>query len=145
MHNLGPLQLLAMAPFVHLDPFWGAALGVGIVNLLSVLAVFFAARRLFGVPGVVGVMGTTLVLEACFGQEAWIDPRQQLALLLPFWAFIWLTVAMVEGVDAVLFPWVLAGSFVANVPTACARRRWCPRFTSGCASTTCRTTTPRIF
>ena len=57
-------------------------------------------------------MGATIVLEACFGQEAWIDARQQLALLLPFWAFLWLTVAMVDGVDAAIFPWVFAGSFI---------------------------------
>jgi hypothetical protein len=111
-NNLGPLQLLALAPFVRLDPFWGAALGVGVVNVLAVVATWFAARRVFGPRGVIAVMGATIVLEACFGQEAWIDARQQLALLLPFWAFLWLTVAMVEGVDAAIFPWVLAGSFI---------------------------------
>jgi hypothetical protein len=109
-NNLGSLQLLLLAPFVRLDPFWGAALGVGVVNALSVVATWFAARRLFGPSGVVVVMGATLVLEACFGQQAWIDARPQLALLLPFWAFLWLTAAMMRGFDAVVLPWVLAGS-----------------------------------
>jgi hypothetical protein len=113
-NNLGPLQLLLLAPFVRLDPFWGAALGIGVVNILAVFAAWLASRRLFGPVGVIGVMGATLVLEACFGQYAWIDARPQLALLLPFWAFLWLTAAMMEGHDAAVFPWVLAGSLVVQ-------------------------------
>jgi hypothetical protein len=77
-----------------------------------VVVTWFAARRLFGPRGVLAVMAATLSVQMSFGGLALIDPRQQVALLLPFWAFVWLTVSLALGHDAAVLPWVVAGSLV---------------------------------
>ena len=114
IHNLGPLQVLVMAPFTQLQPYIGSALGVAFVNVLAVVAVWLTSRRLFGLRGVIAVMAATAVLMVSFGGPALIDARQQHALLLPFWALLWLTADLMRGSDRALLPWVAAGSFVVQ-------------------------------
>lgn len=97
LRNMGPLQLDLMAPFTKLDPYWGTAVGVGLVGLAAVLAVWFAADRVLGPRAAAGAMLATLVVEVTIGSRAFIDPRQQLYLLLPFWALLWLTWALAVG------------------------------------------------
>jgi hypothetical protein len=111
-NNLGPLQLLSLAPFTRVEPYWGTAIAVALVNGIAVFAVWCVSGALFGGRGRVGVMLATLLLELNFGGLALIDPRQQLALILPFWAFLWLTVALMCGHERALLPWIAAGSFV---------------------------------
>ena len=111
-NNLGPLQLITMAPFTRLEPYWGTAISVGLVNAAAVLTVWVSAGRLFTSRGRLGVMAATAAIEMSFGSLGLVDPRQQLALLLPFWAFLWLTVEMVCGDDRAVLPWIAFGSFV---------------------------------
>lgn len=111
-NNLGPLQPLTLAPFTRIEPYWGTAVGVGVVNGLAVVTVWAVARRLFGPTGVVGVLLATTMLELSFGSLALVDPRQQVALILPFWALLWLTLGIMNAIDFAAPAWVLAASFV---------------------------------
>jgi hypothetical protein len=111
-NNLGPIQLLTLAPFTRIEPYWGTAIAVALVNGIAVCAVWAVTGALFGSRGRVGVMLATLAIEMNFGGLALIDPRQQLALILPFWAFLWLTVALMCGIERAIVPWIAAGSFV---------------------------------
>lgn len=114
LNNLGPMQLDLLAPFTKIWPYWGTALGVGLVNIAAVVGVWFAARRLLGRVGVVGAMLATVCLYAAMGSWNLIEARQQLALLLPFWCLLWLTAAIVTGAWWAL-PWtVLVASFIAQ-------------------------------
>ncbi len=111
IHNVGPLQLLALAPFTRVHPYIGTAVGVGFVNAVAVVTVWFTARRLFDRRGVITVMAATAVLMMSFGASAFVDARQQHALLLPFWAILWLTTDLIRGTDRALIPWLVSASF----------------------------------
>lgn len=104
-NNVGALQLVLLAPFARLGPQW-VAVGTGLVNVAAVVCTWWCARRLFGFRGVAAVMAATLVLQVVFGAMAFVDPRQQLALLLPFWALIWATVVVARGGHGALLPWL---------------------------------------
>lgn len=112
IHHPGPLQFLALAPFTRLDPVIGTAVGVGVVNAAAVGAVWFCGRRLFGPRGVLAAMAATVVLEVSLGGLALVDARQQLALLLPLWAVLWLTTAVANGHGRFIGPWVVALALV---------------------------------
>ena len=86
LRNLGPLELDLLAPFTKFDPYGGTAIGVGIVAAAAVLAVWWSARRVLGPIGAGVAMLATLALEASIGLQAFIDPRQQFYLLMPYWA-----------------------------------------------------------
>nr|MDQ3311809.1 hypothetical protein [Actinomycetota bacterium] len=77
LNNLGPMQLDLLAPFTKIWPYWGTALGVGLVNIAAVVGVWFAARRLLGRIGVVGAMLATVCLYAAMGSWNLIEARQQ--------------------------------------------------------------------
>lgn len=112
INNTGSLQLLLLAPFTRIDAYIGTAVGIALVNALSVAAVWFTSRRLFGTRGVIAVMVATAVLELSFGAPAFVDARQQHALLLPFWAMLWLTADLSRGSHRAVLPWVATGSLV---------------------------------
>lgn len=105
VNNLGPLQLDLMAPFTKLDPYWGTALGVGLVNIAAIVGVWVVSRRQFGSVGVVGAMGATVLLQLNEGSLMLIEARQQLALLLPMWCLLWLAAATWHG-DRWTMPWI---------------------------------------
>jgi hypothetical protein len=114
LNNLGPLQLDLLAPFTKIWPYWGTAVGTAAINAAAVVGVWLVARRLFGVAGAVGAMIATLTLEVSMGSWNLVEPRQQLALLLPFWCLLWLCAALVAGWIAAL-PWtVLVASLVVQ-------------------------------
>ena len=46
VNNFGPLQLDLLAPFVAISAYAGTAVGTAAINAASIVAVFFAARRL---------------------------------------------------------------------------------------------------
>jgi hypothetical protein len=100
VNNVGPLQLDVLAPFTKVSPYLGTAVGAAFVNAASVVIVWFVARRLFR-PAVLGaVMVGTMLFEAALGLSWLIDARPQYALVLPFYALLWLSAAMWAGVGA---------------------------------------------
>jgi hypothetical protein len=112
VRNLGPLQLDLLAPFTKADPYWGTAVGVGVVAAASVTAVWWSARRLLGPIGAGAAMLATLALEVTIGTQALIDPRQQIYLLLPYWALLWLTWATAAGYGPAIPALVFAASLI---------------------------------
>ena len=114
IYNLGPLQFDLLAPFTKVDPYWGTAVGVGVVAIASVVAVWWAAHRVLGSIGAVAAMLATLALEATIGTQAFIDPRQQIYLLMPYWALLWLTWATATGRGAAIPPLVFAASLITQ-------------------------------
>ena len=114
IHNLGPLQFDLLAPFTKVDPYWGTAVGVGVVAVASVVAVWWAADRVFGPVGAVAAMLATLALEATIGTQAFIDPRQHIYLLMPYWALLWLTWATATGRGAAIPPLAFAASLITQ-------------------------------
>jgi hypothetical protein len=100
VNNLGPLQLDMLAPFTKVSPYVGTAAGAAFLNAASVAIVWFVARRLFRPSVVVAVMVATVLFEASLGLSWLIDARQQYALVLPFYALLWLSAAMWAGVGA---------------------------------------------
>ena len=112
LNNLGPLQLDMLAPFTKLDPYWGTAAGVAATNIAAIVGVWLVSRRIVGSIGVVGAMAATVVLERNEGSLMLIEARQQLALVLPMWCFLWLAAAVWMGWRWAL-PWLaLAASFI---------------------------------
>jgi len=114
LRNMGPLQLDLMAPFTKLDPYWGTALANGLVALAAVVAVWSCAGRVLGPRAAAAAMLATLVVEALIGSAAFIDPRQQTYLLMPFWALLWLTWALAVGQRWAVGPTVLAASLIVQ-------------------------------
>jgi hypothetical protein len=114
VRNLGPLQLDLLAPFTKVDPYAGTAVGVGVVASASVVAVWWSARRVLGPTGAGAAMLATLALEATVGLQAFIDPRQQFYLLMPYWALLWLIWAVACGQGAAIAPLVFTASLIAQ-------------------------------
>lgn len=97
INNLGSLQLILLAPFTRLDPYWGTALGMTVINSAAVVGVWAGARSVLGRLGAVGAMLATLVLIASMGSVPLLETRQQLAMLLPFWCLMWVSAALWSG------------------------------------------------
>lgn len=97
INNLGSLQLVLLAPFTRLDPYWGTALGMTVINSAAVVGVWAAARSVLGRLGAVGAMLATLALIASMGSVPLLETRQQLAMLLPFWCLMWVSAALWSG------------------------------------------------
>jgi hypothetical protein len=114
IRNLGPLQLDLLAPFTKVNPYGGTAVGVGVVAAASVAAVWWSARRMLGPVGAGAAMLATVALEATVGLQAFIDPRQQFYLLMPYWALLWLTWAVAGGQGAAIAPLVFTASLIAQ-------------------------------
>ena len=112
INNLGPLQLDLLAPFTKVDPYAGTAVGVGLVATCAVFTVWWSARRTLGDGGAAAAMFATVVLEAAIGSQAFIDPRQQVYLLLPYWALLWLTFAVAMGDGASVVPLIFTASLI---------------------------------
>jgi hypothetical protein len=114
IRSLGPLQLDLLAPFTKVSPYSGTALGVAAVAMGSVIAVWWSARQVIGLVGAGAALLATLSLEAAIGSQAFIDPRQQVYLLLPYWALLWLTWAAATGHGRAIPPLVLLGSVITQ-------------------------------
>jgi hypothetical protein len=114
VHNLGPLQLDLLAPFTKAEPYGGTAVGVGAVAAASVVAVWWSARRVLGALAAGGAMIVTIALEAAVGSQAFIDPRQQLYLLMPYWALLWLAWTTAVGHGVAIAPLAFTASLIAQ-------------------------------
>ena len=102
VNNLGPMQLDLLAPFTKTMPYLGTAIGSAVINVACVVAVWYSARRLFGPMRVVWVMAGTMLFLATLGLAWLVDARQQFAMVLPFYALLWVCAAMWTGASAAL-------------------------------------------
>ena len=100
VNNLGPLQLDLLAPFTKTLPYLGTAIGSALINAACVVAVWCSARRLFGPMRVVWVMAGTMLFLGTIGLSWLIDARQQFAMVLPFYALLWVCAWMWSGAPA---------------------------------------------
>jgi hypothetical protein len=98
MNNPGPTYDLLIAPFAHLfSPGPGAAIGVGTVNIVSIIAVSAAARHIGGWAMQRWLLLATAGLAWAMGSELLIDIWQAHALLLPFLLFLVLLLGCTAG------------------------------------------------
>lgn len=101
MNNPGPLYDLLIAPFARLlPPGPGAALGVGAVNIASIIGISAASRRIGGWAFQSWMLVATAALAWSMGSELLIDIFQAHALLLPFLLFLILLVGCAVGVGS---------------------------------------------
>lgn len=107
VNNLGPLQLDLLAPFTKVSAYLGTAAGSAAINAACIALVWLLARRLVGALRVAAVMAGTTLFTATLGLAWLIDARQQFALVIPFYALLWATVAMWQGV-AIAVPIAMA-------------------------------------
>ncbi len=112
MNNPGALYDLLMAPFaLTLAPGPGAAIGVGVLNIASIIGISIASRHIGGWGMQRWMLLAAAALSWSMGSEMLIDIWQAHALLLPFLALLVLMVGCTAGRRACV-PWAV---FVASV------------------------------
>jgi hypothetical protein len=98
MNNPGPTYNFLIAPFAHvLPPGPGAALGVGAVNMASIVGISWASRRIGGWPMQRWMLAAAAALAWTMGSELLIDIWQAHTLLLPFLLFLVLLTGCAAG------------------------------------------------
>jgi hypothetical protein len=108
MNNPGPVYADLAAPFAKVfSPGPGAAIGVGVLNILSVLGISAAARRLGGAAMQHWALLAAAGLSWSMGSEMLIDLWQAHSLLLPFLLLVVLLVGVADGATWCI-PWSLA-------------------------------------
>jgi len=110
VNNLGPMQLDLLAPFTKVGPAAGTAIGVVVVNVICVVAIALAVRRLAGPVGVIVAMAATSSVTWAMGSALLIEPRQHHAMVLPFLAVLVFAWAVAAGEAWGLTGLVLAAS-----------------------------------
>ena len=110
VNNLGPMQLDLLAPFTKVGPAAGTAFGVVFVNVVSIVAIAVAVRRLAGPVGVIVAMAATSSITWAMGSALLIEPRQHHAMMLPFVAVLVFAWAVAAGEAWGLTGLVLAAS-----------------------------------
>lgn len=100
VNNLGPLQLDLLAPFTTISPYLGTGIGSAAINAASVAIIWFVARRLVTPVAVALVMSATTLFVATLGLAWLVDARQQYAMVIPFFALLWVTAGMWAGVTS---------------------------------------------
>jgi hypothetical protein len=115
INNPGPLffDLLAI-PVTVLGGTAGLAIGVGLLNSLTVGGIAWTAHRRGGPLLVVVAMLATTVMCWSMGSQMLFDPWQPHALLLPFLLYLFLAWSLACG-DRVALPWmVFVGSLLVQ-------------------------------
>ncbi len=108
MNNPGPLYQDLAAPFAKVfGPGPGAAIGVGSLNILAVVGISLAARRIGGWLAEQWALLATVALVWTMGSELLIDIWQAHALLLWFLLLLVLLVGLADGQTWTL-GWTLA-------------------------------------
>jgi hypothetical protein len=103
LNNPGPTYDLLIAPFAQfLSPGPGAAIGVGAVNIASIIGISFASRRMGGWAMQRWMLLAAAGLAWSMGSEMLIDIWQAHALLLPFLLFLVLLVGCTAGMSRFL-------------------------------------------
>ncbi|MBI4936275.1 MAG: hypothetical protein HY828_20550 [Actinobacteria bacterium] len=98
MNNPGPIYQDLAAPFAKLfGPGPGAALGVGTINILAVVGISLAARRIGGWLAEQWALLAAVALAWTMGSELLIDIWQAHALLLPFLLLLVLLAGLADG------------------------------------------------
>ncbi len=112
MNNPGALYDLLMAPFaLTLSPGPGAAIGVGALNIASIVGISIAGRHIGGWRMQRWMLLAAAALAWSMGSEMLIDIWQAHALLLPFLLLLVLMVGCTAGRTACI-PWA---AFVGSV------------------------------
>ena len=112
MNNPGALYDLLMAPFaLTLAPGPGAAIGVGVLNIASIVGISIASRHIGGWRMQRWMLLAAAALAWSMGSEMLFDIWQAHALLLPFLLFLVLIVGCTAGRRACI-PWT---AFVGSV------------------------------
>ncbi len=108
MNNPGPIYADLVAPFAKLfAPGPGAAIGVGVVNLFTVVGISAAARRIGGWALQQWAILAAAALSWSMGSEMLFDIWQAHALLLPFLLLLVLLLGVTDG-QTWCIPWALA-------------------------------------
>jgi hypothetical protein len=113
MNNPGSMYDWLIAPFAHLlPPGPAAAFGVASVNIVAIIGVSVASRRIGGWVFERAMLVVTAVLTWSMGSEMLFDIWQANALVLPFLLFLVLVVGCAAN-NAVLLPWaIVVGSLL---------------------------------
>jgi hypothetical protein len=112
MNNPGAVYDLLMAPFaLMLPPGPGAAIGVGVLNIASIVGISIASRHIGGWRMQRWMLLAAAALAWSMGSEMLIDIWQAHALLLPFLLLLVLMVGCTAGRWACI-PWAV---FVGSV------------------------------
>lgn len=115
MNNPGPTYDFLIAPFAHLfPPGPGAALGVGTLNVASILLISYASRRIGGWQMQRWMLAASAALAWSMGSELLIDTFQAHTLLLPFLLFLVLLVGLTTGIASLLPGAVAVGSLLVQ-------------------------------
>jgi hypothetical protein len=115
VNNPGPLQFDLLALPVRIGgPHAGLAVGIGLLNVASILGIAAVARRHAGAPAVVAAMLAATGLGWAMGSELLFDPWQPHSLLYPFLCFLFMVWALAGG-DLVMLPWAVGlGSLIVQ-------------------------------
>ena len=107
VNNPGPLLFDALALPAKLGDDAGLAVGVALLNAVSIVGLAVVARRQAGMRGVVVAMAAATALGWALGSELLFDPWQPHSLLFPVFCFLALTWGLACG-DLPLLPWAVA-------------------------------------
>ncbi len=111
VNNLGPLQLDLLAPFAKAGAAAGTVIGVGAVQLASVVGIWATLRRLTNAAVVIVAMVMVTTIEWSMGTALLLETRQHPYLVLPFLCLLVLVWAVASGALWAL-PWA---AFVASL------------------------------
>ncbi len=108
MNNPGPIYADLVAPFAKVfGPGPGAAIGVGLLNVLAIIGIVAVARRLGGWAAERWALLAAAGLSWSMGSEMLFDIWQAHSLLLPFLLLLVLLVGVTDG-RTWCIPWSLA-------------------------------------
>jgi hypothetical protein len=115
VNNPGPLLFDLLALPVRIGgPHAGLAVGVGLLNVITILGIAAVSRRQAGAPAVVAAMLAAAGLGWAMGSELLFDPWQPHGLLYPFLCFLFMAWALASG-DLVMLPWAVGlGSLIVQ-------------------------------
>jgi hypothetical protein len=114
INNPGPLLFDVLALPVKLAGDGGLAVGVALINVVSIIGIALVARRRAGPRGVVAAMAAASGLCWAMGSELLFDPWQPHSLLLPFLCFLVMVWALAGG-DLGVLPWAVGvASFIVQ-------------------------------
>ena len=114
INNPGPLLFDVLALPVKLAGDGGLAVGVALINVVSIIGIALVAWRQAGPRGVVAAMAAASGLCWAMGSELLFEPWQPHSLLLPFLCFLVMVWALAGG-DLGVLPWAVGvASFIVQ-------------------------------